>query len=55
MTNGLILLAFLAALVGFGWLRLRRRLGMNVTGRVFITVAVGFFVVVLAMWAATQH
>ena len=55
MTNGLILLAFLAMLVAFGWARFRRRLGMNVTGKTFLTAAVGFAVVVLVMWAASQH
>ena len=55
MTTGLILLGFLAALVAFGWSRLRRRLGMPVTGRTFTTVAVGFILVVLALWAAAHR
>jgi fumarate reductase subunit D len=55
MTNGLILLAFLAALVAFGWARFRRRLGMAVTGRTLVSVMVGFVLVVLALWAAAHR
>ncbi len=54
MATGAILLAFLAALVAFGWIRVRRRMGLGVTGRHFGLVFVGFCLIVLAMWAATQ-
>ena len=33
--------------------RLRRRLGMGVTGKTFLTVAAVFAVTVLALWAYT--
>jgi hypothetical protein len=52
---GAILLVFLAVLVAFGWTRIRRRLGLSVTGRHFVVVIVGFCLIVLAMWAASTH
>jgi fumarate reductase subunit D len=55
VTNGLILLVFLAALTALGWIRLRRRMGMSVTGKTFLTVMVVFVLVVLALWAYSQR
>ena len=55
MAAGAILLVFLAILVAFGWTRLRRRMGMSVTGRHFVLVIVGFCLIVLAMWAGATH
>ena len=55
MTNGLILLAFLGALVAFGWIRFRRRLGMSVTGKMFVSVMVGFILLALVLWAAAHR
>ncbi|HUZ38250.1 MAG TPA: hypothetical protein VMV17_18155 [Streptosporangiaceae bacterium] len=55
MDTGLILLAFLAILVAFGWARFRRRLGMPTTSRSWLTVIAVFILVVLAMWAYTTH
>jgi hypothetical protein len=56
MTAGLILLAFLALLVAFGWSRFRRRLGMGTTGgRTWLIVMAVFVVGVLAMWAYSTH
>lgn len=55
MTNGLILLVFLAALVAFGWTRLRRRAGLGAGGKTFLTVMVVFILAVLALWAYTQY
>ncbi len=54
MTNGLILLGFLGVLVAFGWLRLRRRMGLAVNGKTFTTVLVGFILIVAALYAAAQ-
>jgi fumarate reductase subunit D len=54
VTQGLILLGFLGILVAFGWLRLRRRMGLGVSGKIFMTVLTGFVLIVLTMWAA-QH
>lgn len=55
MTSGLILLGFLALLVAFGVARFRRRLGMGVTGRTYVTVIVGFVLAVLVLWAAAHR
>ena len=55
MTNGLILLVFLGALVAFGWVRFRRRLGMGVTGKMFVSVMVGFILLALVLWAAAHR
>jgi hypothetical protein len=52
---GAILLVFLAVLVAYGWTRVRRRLGMGVSGRHFVLVIVGFCLIVLAMLAAATH
>ena len=56
MDPGLILLAFLALMVAFGWSRLRRRAGMGTTsGRTWLIVMAVFIVGVLALWAYTTH
>jgi hypothetical protein len=54
VTPGLILLFFLAVLFGFFVHRTRRRLGMSVSGKVWTTVIVGFVLVVLVAWVASQ-
>jgi hypothetical protein len=35
--------------------RTRRRMGLLVTSKTWVTVMVGFVIVVLAMWAATTR
>lgn len=55
MSSGLILLALLAALVAFGWVRMQRRLGMNVTWRRVLGVMGVFVLAVLALWAYSTH
>ena len=55
MATGAILLVFLAALVAFGFTRVRRRLGLSVTGHHFVVVFVGFCLIALAAWAASLH
>jgi hypothetical protein len=54
MTNGLILLAFVALVFALVMTRVRRRLGMAVTGRIMAMTMAGFAIVVLALWAATR-
>jgi hypothetical protein len=54
MTTGLILLAFLGVLVAFFLTRMRRRLGLGVTGRTWIVIIAVFAVAVLALWANSQ-
>jgi hypothetical protein len=51
LTTGLILLAFIAALITFFWVRLRRRLGMGAaTTRTWVVTMTVIIVAVLALW-----
>ena len=51
MTQGLILLGFLALLAVLITIRVRRRVGLPVTSKTLTTVAVGFVLIVLALYA----
>ena len=53
MSQGLILLVVIAAIVTYVVTRTRRRMGMAVTSKTWVTVMLGFVVVVLAMWAVS--
>ena len=53
MSQGLILLVVIAAIVTYVITRTRRRLGMAVTSKTWVTLMLGFVVVVLAMWAVS--
>ena len=53
MTNGLILLGFIAVCFAVVVVRSRRRLGMAVTGRIVAMTISGFAIVVLILWATT--
>ena len=55
MTDGLILLGFLALLFAVFVVRGRRRIGLSVTSRVFATAIAGFTIVVLILWATQRH
>jgi len=55
MSQGIILLVVLAAIVAYVVVRTRRRMGLLVTGKTWITVMVGFVIVVLTLWAATTR
>jgi hypothetical protein len=55
MTQGLILLGFLAVLFAIFITRVRRRMGMGSSGRTLLAVTAGFVVLVLALWAASLH
>jgi K+ transporter len=55
VTTGLILLAFLAILVAFFLTRLRRRLGLGVTGGTWAVIIAVFVIIVLGLWASSQH
>jgi hypothetical protein len=48
---GIILLAFLACLAALVVVRVRRRLGLASTGRIWLAVITGFVILVLALWA----
>ena len=51
MTQGLILLGFLAVLTAWIIVRVRRRLGLPVTSKTVTTVALGFVLIVLVLYA----
>ena len=52
MTTGLILLFLVAAGGAFLLTRTRRRLGLNVNGKVWTTAIIGFAIVILVIWVA---
>jgi ascorbate-specific PTS system EIIC-type component UlaA len=54
VTNGLILLGFIALLVALVIARIRRRIGLAVTGRVLLVTATCFAIAVLALWATSR-
>ena len=55
MVTGLILLAFIAALITFGWTKLRRRMGMGVTHKTYAVTFAVIVILILALWANSQH
>jgi drug/metabolite transporter (DMT)-like permease len=55
MGQGLVLLGLLAALVAVIATRLRRKLGLQVTGKTSLAVMTGFVLIALALWAASQR
>jgi hypothetical protein len=55
VTTGLILLVLVAALVTYGYTRMRRRMGMAVTGRHWLTAMTATILAVLALWAYSTH
>jgi hypothetical protein len=52
--TGLILLLLLAALFAFGVFKVRRRMGLGMTHMTWITVIVGFVILVLVTYVAQQ-
>jgi hypothetical protein len=55
MTTGLILLGFLGVLVALFLTRMRRRLGLSVTGGTWAVIIAVFAIIVLSLWASSQH
>jgi len=55
MASGLILLFFLAFLAALFLTRARRRMGLSSSGKLWITVIVGFVLIMLVAWVAQQH
>jgi hypothetical protein len=53
MTDGLILLAFLAVIAAALTVRFRRRLGLASTGRTWLVVIAWAFVLGLVLWVAS--
>jgi hypothetical protein len=54
VTDGLILLGFLAIIFAVAVTRGRRRIGMGVSGRVFAIAACGFAIAILILWATQR-
>jgi hypothetical protein len=50
--DGLILLVLIAALVAFGWTRLRGKMKLNVSGKTWLAPIFIVIVVVLMLWSA---
>ena len=50
--DGLILLVFIAALVAFGWTRLRGKMKLGVSGKHWLGPIVVIVVVLLLMWSS---
>jgi hypothetical protein len=55
VTTGLILLVLVAALVTYGYTRIRRRMGMAVTGRQWMIAMAVTILAILALWAYSTH
>ena len=56
MTDGIILLVLIAALVAFGVTRARRRLGMGTSnGRTWIVIMAAVILALLGLWAYQSH
>jgi hypothetical protein len=55
MAQGIVLLLILAAIVAYVVTRTRRRMGLIVTGKTWLTVMAGFAMVVLTLWAASTR
>ena len=56
MTDGIILLVLIAALVAFGVTRTRRRMGMgSSTGRTWIIIMAAVIVALAALYAYQAH
>jgi hypothetical protein len=51
---GLILLVFLGILCALFLTRTRRRMGLGSSGKLWITVIVGFVLIMLVAWVAQQ-
>ncbi len=54
MTDGLILVGFLAVLAALFTVRMRRRLGLGSTARTWLMVITGFVLITLTLWAASH-
>ena len=55
MTNGLILLGFVALLLALAWMRVRRRVGMRTGGSVLAGAICFFAIAILILWATSRR
>jgi len=55
MTDGLILLGFIALIFAILVAMGRKRLGIRATGRTFAMTVCGFAIAILILWATQRH
>jgi hypothetical protein len=55
MSQGIILLVFIALIIAYAVTRTRRRMGLLVNGRIWIAIVLGVMIAVLATWAYQTH
>lgn len=55
MSQGIILLLFVALIVAYVVTRTRRRMGLLVTGKTWIVIVTCVVIGVLALWAGQVH
>lgn len=55
MTSGLILLAVIAGLFTLAFTRVRKRMGLGMTSKLWAIAFAGSFLVILVFWANAHH
>ena len=55
MTSGLILLLLIGVLIGFGITRVRRRMGLGVTGTTWLSIIAGVVIIGLLLWVTSAR
>jgi hypothetical protein len=55
VTSGLILLLLLGILIGLGITRVRRRMGLGVTGSTWLGIIAGVVIAGLLLWVTATH
>ena len=53
MTSGLILLLLIGVLIGFGITRVRRRMGLAVTGTTWLSIIAAVVIIGLLLWVTS--
>ena len=55
VSQGVILLVVIALIITYVVVRTRRRLGLLVTGKTWLTLMIAVIIGVLALWASQTH
>ena len=55
MTAGVILLVFIGLLLAFFFTRFRRRIGLSVSGRMWLVIIAAVVLAGLFLWASSTH
>jgi hypothetical protein len=53
VTSGLILLLLIGVLIGFGVTRVRRRMGLGVTGTTWLSIIAAVVIIGLLLWVTS--